>query len=332
MRRPALSRPAALALALAAAAACNTGFEPQYRVKDLRVLAVRSRAAGSTAADVGPGDTLLLDALFANPRRRAGLTVTWYGCLPVASERLPPCARPEYLADPSRLAAAAADAASGVLLLGACQPSAPPDDDGCGIAVPVPPAEDLGPALDFVVDLALSNPAFSCRLYAEVPVVAVVEAEGRRAVALKTVRIAIPESRLPASLRDVYVVNTNPSAGAIVRAPTAAEGCGGGVEVDGVQPFPAGETVLCASVAGEAPQEFQTCNDRGREIVVEEFEWQWYVATSGEFPDEDGGVGNATGQRTDFVRPAGAFRLWAILRDERGGTDWLRADVGAVAP
>jgi hypothetical protein len=329
MRRLPSVRAVAVALALALAPGCNTGFEPQYRVKDVRVLAVRSRAAGSPSADVGPGDTLLLDALFANPLRRVGLTVTWYGCLPVASERLPPCTDPDLLADPGRLAAAAADPRSGVLLLGTCRPSDPPDDDACGIAVPVPDTAALDEALRFVVDVALSDPSFSCRLYAELPVVAVVEAEGRRALALRRVRIAVPEARLPAELRGIYVVNTNPAPGTIVRAPTAADGCGGGIEVDG-GPFPAGRTVLCATIAGEAPQQFQSCGAFGRETVVEDLEWQWYVATSGEFPEEDGGVGNATGQRIDFVRPAGPFRLWAIVRDERGGAAWLREDVGAA--
>jgi hypothetical protein len=331
MRPLPAARPALAALSLAVAAACDTGFAPQYRVEDVRALAVRSRAAGSPSADVGPGDTLLLDALFANPLGRAGLTVTWYGCLPFPDERVLSCAHPDFLADPGRLAAAAAIPDSGVLLLGTCQPAAP-GEDACGISVPIPPADDprIAAVLKFVVDDALERPAFSCRLYAELPVVAVVEAEGRREVALKRVRIAVPESLLPEELRGIYVVNTNPSAGAIVRAPTAPEGCGGGTEVDGVQPFPSGRTVLCATIVGEAPQQFQTCGAFGREVVTEDVEWQWYVAPAGEFPEEDDGVGNATGQRVDFERPPGPFRLWAILRDERGGTSWLRRDLAAA--
>jgi hypothetical protein len=41
----------------------------------------------------------------------------------------------------------------------------------------------------------------------------------------------------------------------------------------------------------------------------------------GEFP-EFSGLGNATGSDVEYTRPAGAFTLWVILRDGRGGAGW----------
>ncbi len=41
-------------LSAALLAACNTGFEPQYRVRDLRVLAVKSRLAAGTVGGRRP--------------------------------------------------------------------------------------------------------------------------------------------------------------------------------------------------------------------------------------------------------------------------------------
>jgi hypothetical protein len=317
--------------AFALLAACDTGFAPQYRIQDLRILAVRAQVQGTPAtADALPGDTLQLEALVVNPQGLPGLAVTWYGCLPPASEALSPCADPELLSDPARLPAAANDPASGVLRLGACTPAA--GADRCSIAFAVPgPADPEGPlvqaALDFVQGVALAEPAFRCRLYAELPVVAVAEAGGARRLAVKRVRITERPERLDPALRDYYVVNLNPTAEDVTRAPAGSGSCAGAASLD-PSSLPAGESVLCGARGGTS-QDFNVCDEDGnRERVAESADWQWY-ATAGEFPEFEG-VGNATGSPVDFVRPRSAFTLWAILRDGRGGEDWLRRDVAPL--
>jgi hypothetical protein len=314
--------PHALLLAVAALTSCDTSLEPQFLVKDLRVLAVRSQVVGSALADASVGDVVALEVLVANPRGRAGLRVTWYGCLPAGDESLPPCADPTYLSAPERLAAEAASGSGAVLGLGACAPS--PGDGRCGIAVAVPP--EIRPAINFVVGVALDEPAFACRLYADMPVVAVVEAEGKRELAVKRVRLTPLPEDVPESLRETYVRNRSPAVVDVRRIPTEDGSCSGGADVAPGTPFPAGSGFLCGRAAAESIQTFNVCDPEGIRTVHEDLDWQWY-ATDGEFPEFDG-IGNATGTPVEFVRPAGPFTLWAILRDGRGGEDWLRRDFG----
>jgi hypothetical protein len=317
-----------LAVALAVALpACNTGFAPQYRVDDVRVLAIRAGAQGSSSADVGVGDVLRLDALVANPLGRAGVTVRWYGCLPAPSEALPPCERPEFLEDPARLAAEAERPGSLVRALGACEPA--PGGEGCGILFPLSSVTaELETALGFFLDVARANPAFRCRLYAELPVVAIAEGAGRAQLSLKSVRVVPSFSDVEGTeLEAGWSLNLNPIAAEILRAGPDPSSCEAGFPVAGA-PFPAGETVVCALAGSGSVGEYPSCDAQTPVTVPEDLEWQWY-ATGGEFPEFDG-IGNATGSVVDFARPAGSFRIWAILRDNRGGTDWVRRDVGAA--
>jgi hypothetical protein len=311
--------PAAAALLLAA---CNSGFAPQYRVDDVRLLDVRSRLPAGASADVAPGDTLVLDALVANPRARPDLAVTWYACLPPASDAVPPCANETYLADPHRLATV-----PGVLSLGVTPaPPAGPDPTAvASVALPlVDPATvtSLADALRFVVETATLIPTFRCRLYAELVVVAVAEAGGLRSTAVKRVRVVVPPGLLPDPTFDLYQLNLNPRAAEVVRDPDDEEKCTGGISI-ATPPFPLGKRTLCGKPASGAAQQVLICNPDGTTTpAAEDLEWQWYV-TAGEFPDESGGVGNAQGGHVAFTRPSGPFWLWAILRDRRGGSDWV---------
>jgi hypothetical protein len=96
-----------------------------------------------------------------------------------------------------------------------------------------------------------------------------------------------------------------------------------------VTPYVRGETVLCGIVRSGSTQLYNVCDAAGvPEPVREGISWQWYV-TAGEFPDADG-IGNATDNPIDFIRPAGAFTLWGIVRDGRGGEWWLTRYVEAA--
>ena len=309
---------APVVLAALALAGCNTGFEPQYRVTDLRVLAIRSMVQGSTSADAYPGDTIVLDALVANPLARPGLTVTWFGCFPVANESLLPCADPSFLEDPRKLAT---------------DPRVTPLGIGESLTLPIDPSV-VSSALAFVKAIATAEPVFRCRLYTELVVIALAEAQGRRSAALKRVRVTPPPSELVGTdLEGVYVLNLDPDVFRVSRAPTDRSTCGGSTALD-AGPFPAGRTVLCGGAASGSRQQFNDCvpDESGTAVTLvstpEDLTWQWYV-TAGEFP-EFGGIGNANGSDLEFTRPREAFTLWTILRDGRGGEDWATFVVSAL--
>lgn len=305
-----------LAAAALLLAACNTNVDPQFRVDDVRIMAVRSGVAAGAAADVQPGDTLVLDALVANPLGRPGLAVQWFGCLPTPDEAVSPCSDLATLSDPSRLVG---------------NPSAVFLGSGARVEYTIPPLTD---ALAFAIRTAQRQPTYACRLYAELVVVIVAAAEGKRSVAVKSVRVLPTAAQLAAAgVTSYYALNHNPKADDVRRAPSDPDTCTGGSSV-GEGPFPEGKTVICGvenSVPGTyTVDRFNLCNPDGSITAGqdESLSWQWY-ATGGDFPDV-GGVGNARGDHVDFTRPPGAFTLWGILRDGRGGADWVSFAVSAL--
>jgi hypothetical protein len=328
---------AAAALALLAAAGCDASFTPQHLVRDLRVLSIRAEVVGSPApgvADPDVGETLRLAALVADPRSRPDLRVEWYACIPDPAVTVPPCLDPDALRDLDRL-----PALPGVVQL------------GVGLEIDAPVPAELQPAVDALVARAASRPELACTLYAELPVVAVARAGSEARVAVKPARVA------PRDDRSAYVRNVNPTIAAARSSPESAARCGGGLLLvrpcataadcgAGVacvaaaaatprgptgacdDPLPRGAQDLCASAGAQSAQIQDQCDPAGNRFpLAEELRWQWY-ATGGSF-DTDGGafdLGNATGDRIGFTPPEGPFTLWLILRDGRGGEDWLRRD------
>lgn len=311
MKRPLLLLAAAVLLA-----ACNLNVDPQFRVKDVRILAVRARVAQAplVLADVYPGDTVLLDALVANPLGRAGLTVSWFACLPPASDAVTPCADVQTLRDPTRLVPLATGPNPTVLAL-------PP---GPSTQLAIPP---LSAPLAWAIQRAVEQPTYACRMYQEIVVVVVAEAEGKREVAVKTVRVKPPSGDITgAGVPDLYVLNHDPAIGDVFRAPLDADACAGGAPL-AASPFPPGRTVVCATAQDRSIEQYAVCDPDGVTSRDESLGFQWYV-TDGDFP-KVGGVGNATGDHLDFDRPPGPFTLWTILRDGRGGDDWVTVAVSA---
>ncbi len=317
-------------LALALAAACDTNFSPQYLVEDLRILAVRAQVAGSLAADADLGDTVRLSALVANPRGRAPLRVRWATCIPDGTEALPPCLDANALRDLDRLLADPR-----VVALG----------EGTEIEVTVP---EIAGAFDRIIARAEADPAYACSLYLELPVLVVAEAGGERQLAVKRVRLTPRSETEGTDLAGAYVTNSNPVPLAVRRVPEDGVPCAEGVPVlvpcwdasscDGAEcgpdgycaaAFPEGRGVLCARPdPGAADPPYNQCApDGARTPFFESLDWQWYV-TAGRFPGFSG-VGNATGDDVDFEPPDGAFTIWAILRDGRGGEAWLAREVPA---
>lgn len=322
MRPPLTKLPLPLALALGLAA-CALDAPQQYLVPDLRILAVRDWVATTAFADADEGEQVNLEALVANPRQRAGVTVDWYVCPPWSGGPLPSCLDPQRLASPDTLPARP-DVAP--LAGAAMAPGGSPLSLVSRVSVTVPTAQ-VGPALDALVAAAKLEPSLRCRLFIEIPVVAIVRAEGIAEVALKRVRLS-PTTRVSGDpdLAGIYVLNMNPAVGTLWMNPTDVETCSTGVVV--TTPLPAGEVTFCATAGAESVQTFNQCQPDGSlDGVVEELEFQWYVsagAIAGASFD-----GNATGSHVEVTPPSGPFTLWGILRDGRGGTDWEVLELSA---
>jgi hypothetical protein len=105
-----------------------------------------------------------------------------------------------------------------------------------------------------------------------------------------------------------------------------ADACAGGISLSS-GPFPSGRTTICGTARFPSAEVFNVCDPNAITPTDENLGWQWYV-TDGDFP-KVGGVGNASGDHVDFDRPSGPFTLWAILRDGRGGDDWVTLAVSA---
>jgi hypothetical protein len=195
----------------------------------------------------------------------------------------------------------------------ATTPGVFPMGSGAAVSFPVP-ADD--PALALFAEAVRSGivpPAYACRLYLELGVVAVVRADGREELGEKRVRITVPEAAA------TYARNANPAVGAVLRA-ASEEACAEGAPVE-EPPFPAGPTFLCGFNGADAAEPYTLCGPDGViGVDLESLSWQWYVS-AGEFPDA-GGIGNATGDSPEFEAAGGPFTLWVILRDGRGGVGW----------
>lgn len=358
----AVRRPLALLASslLALAAGCNTGFAPQYRVTDLRVLAVRSQVVGMAthAADADLGDTVRLTALVANPLARQPLQIRWRACAPSATELLSPCLDPQWLATPERFDTPEA-ANLGVFALEEV-PGATLAPDGTWIEVPLtdPGVQAIiQQAFDQAIQFAIDNPPYRCTLYVELPVVVIVEAGGLQQVSVKRVRLT-PKSQIQSNqdLAGKYILNVNPGITGLYFDPSDQDSCVGGaplaVTCDALScdtaetcepdpqgglpvcaPLPGGldatPRVLCGRIDDRFTQEFNQCSPSGTPVAFDErTTWQWYT-TGGSLSDADG-VGNATSAHPKLTRPQEAFTLWLLLRDGRGGEAWLRRDFAAL--
>jgi hypothetical protein len=353
VRRAPLRVALAAPLAWALVAACNAGFPPQWRVDDLRILAARAEVVGSgpaPPADPDAGETVRLTALVANPRGLPGVQVRWKACLPAEGQVSSPCLDPSLLRDPARL-----DTTPGVLDLGV----------GESVTVTLPPSlapllqalvdqarQDPPRACTAYAEvpvLALASAGGTTRIAAKT-----VRATPWRALA---------QAQLPGGyVRNTNPVLGAVRAGAsdtgacsggvpVARSCASDADCAGtacapepgGPDAPGAcaDPMPAGRLDLCARVADPptpppdppvvmGSQIYDECRADGTvESFFEGLTWQWY-ATGGVLERTDGSapgdLGDVTGQLVRFTRPEGAFTLWLILRDGRGGEDWLRRD------
>jgi hypothetical protein len=309
-------------LSLLLLAACGVDAPKQYRVPDVRILAIRNRVGTSAFADADRDELVNVEALVANPLGRAPITVEWYGCLPwipSLGAPPPPCLDGQRLAHPDSFAATpgVTRLGGGVVAPGVSSTSLVTID-----LLTVQPAVDATFAA--LVAAAGLDPSLKCRLYAELPVVAIARAEGIAEVAVKRVRLSPIQRVQGTALEGIYARNVNPAIGTIYVNPTADGACATGQPLS--TPLPPGEVTLCATASANSAQVYNQCQPDGSLLGVEEaLEFQWYVsagAISG-----SSFSGNAVGGDVKLTPPAGPFTTWAILRDGRGGADWRVLDL-----
>jgi hypothetical protein len=311
-----------LAAALLPLSACIGTTPQQYEVIDLRILAIRDRvvpAAPISLADAEPTDSVELTALVANPSGGA-TTVDWYACPPPLSSPPPSCLDGQALARPSDFPG---------------RPDVTPLGSGLAVTVDLsspavaPLAASVGAAIGALIAATGGTPELACSLFVDLPVVAIARSGGAVQVAVKRVRIVPPPAALlllPPELQGAYVRNLNPVLESLLANPSDRDACG----VSGASPgggpvttsLPGSPVTLCVHPSDSSTQVPNLCRAGGvSPAPAEDLEAQWYVS-AGTIAGADFD-GNATGAWVELTPPAGSFTLWVILRDGRGGTDWL---------
>ncbi|HYG67651.1 MAG TPA: hypothetical protein VD838_08330, partial [Anaeromyxobacteraceae bacterium] len=255
----------------------------------------------------------------------------WFACLPAVGEALPPCLDPAWLREPDRLVSA-----PGVTLLA----------EGEALDTVELPLPDVTAALEAAAALGEVDPAYACRPYAELAVVLVVDADGVRQLAMKTIRIAATDDAAE------YVLNGNPAIHELRLHPTVEDGCDGlllasecdaDADCEGAAclgagdgrrgrcdgpdvALPAGTFDLCAWPDWRKVQRYDVCAPDGTRSARHETPgWQWYVSAG--TLDPTNAVGNATGERITLTRDGtGPFTIWILVHDGRGGEGWMRFD------
>ncbi len=284
-------------------AACNTGFQNQSIVVDLRVLAVRSDPA-EVVVDVDPADLanvqlpdVTFTALVADPQGPVTLAYTWTACPVTDTLRCD---------DPSAPNLRFADATSD-------------DLDG------KPPTGKLTVTVD-LLRAALAADTFLGLGGVPVQVELVIRPAGapddEAVFASKKIVYAprIPPGRLP---------NQNPTIAELTAdsvpfdaGSTLSVAVGQKVTFEPVEPDGARETYAVPTLDG------------GERVFTESLRYSW-LATGGSFSDEHTGgpvdlFGNHPLLRTKWTA-AGltgtVVDLWVVQRDERGGTYWTKRSI-----
>ena len=297
---------------------CNTGFEPQYRVTDLRVLAIRSQVQRrAPLADAAPRRHPRPRRARREPARarRADASRGSRACPP--RDESPAALRRPGVPRGSRARLAARRAPS----TGRARPRA----SRCtAVAVRSHPATALDDGARVRRRLTRGAArATQCRLYAELVVVAVAEARGTRSIALKRVRItprAGRSRRSRARRTRTTRTPTRRSRTSSARPATAPPATGGAVARRRALPRRARPSSAASREPGSV-EKFTVCGpDGARTSTPEERSRLAVVRDRGRVPRVRRRRRERDGQRTwtSSARRA-PFTLWVILRDGRGG-------------
>jgi hypothetical protein len=314
---PRLLCPSIVAFSLAAAlAGCGEDFDPFNRINTLRVLAIKAEPASP-----GPGETTTLSTLIFTPPALMGdggpapVTYQWSWCpLPGSANQGYPCSVSE-----AELQSMAMQAGIAV----------PRYDLGTGATAML--THGLNPLLLQQICAGIEGlpQTIDCEGGFPVQVKLVVKAGGDEVVAVRTLRLRFGTSE----------ANANPRIdGLAIRLPETM--------VD----LPIGETpevtvpravasLLKASVPLELVAERYTGKDENMQVAMlrEQLTLTWFVETGdtdeertrwveGGFRPEKTFENEWTPERVKDYAP-GTSRVVVVIRDNRGGVDWLGAAV-----
>ncbi len=334
-----------LAVALATSA-CVSGFDRNDQtVNSLRILGVSNHidnGDGVDWADADVGDVVTLKALVANPRNVPDVTVSWVTCIPSLDNNVTPCTSETVLRQPADLIDMAQnDPTSGVILLGV----------GETIQFTVP--AELQGLMDALIARADANLNAQCALYLPAPIIIIAQAsDGTTVNAVKNLRLS-PWSRVGPTASDPalqhYIRNANPTitALAIPDDKSACAGqtlvsscktdadCGGALcSADGwcpPAPFPTGATTVCGQIPDVDNQSFYFCGMDGvdgSQLEYPAITWYETAGTESSISNTNTAGTPTLAARTFQIinRPPGPFTLYGVVRDGRGGENWIAQD------
>jgi hypothetical protein len=310
LSNPSLRRIAAAPLLLAALS-CGETFQPATRIAGLRVLSIRA-----SPPDLSPGESATLTALVVDPRApsRAN-TFLWLACDPdPRALEQPSCAKYETLQDPAALLRAG-KLPTGVRLLGA----------GNGIRFSAPDklfehvaADDLNRrrgVFSLVLLLALGAPPPADLSAEELTslFLKVQKKEVDAVIAVKRIRIA-----------EDAAYNKNPTIKAVK---IGEEVWPAGLRPAKVRP---GEALPLVGLAEEGSVEhFTQIDAQGQSLEKDEkLIFSWFV-TTGELATQRTPAEEAEDQTLvapflfSSVPASRRGTMYAVLRDGRGGADWM---------
>lgn len=279
----------ALALAILFAAGCTSEFDPASFVDKLRLLAVKAEPP-----DVAPGFATMLSATTANPGGSAP-TITWDACL------LPPPPATGEAVNQDCIALPEGD------------PSLVPFGQGDSVAATMPM---LSPSM-------IGLPDQTNGFY--LPVRVKLDTGGSSLVAFFRLRIFL--GALTAN-----PPNHNPSLTGIFTVPVADAGAAEESPLDPTTPATVHENYqlnLRALVTGDSQEAYKVYDGDPRTTpprdVTETVRISWFT-TAGRFTNDVTGVDkpDTTLILDKHLPPSGSvIDLWAVARDERGGSDVL---------
>jgi hypothetical protein len=350
-----MNKPALVAAAAVALAACNPDFDPASQVDGLRVLAVQAEPPeiGPTPAEGGAALTsLVLRPDWTSDATRE-TTILYLACTPTPGDPTPsPCVLLASLRDPTMVLADAAQATCDAAPAAGPQPIAFAgaevcDRSGCapavlpgGAALPAPelalpegygfdalpagaPERILGveaAVLAFALDATveeLAADAGACPLASIATRLSELWTARQHVLSVKRVQIRGPEAPdLP---------NRNPAIDGIQAGSTE-------LVADGATPVAAGVVALTPFLSAEAAalvDEYTELDVTGAPLghEVEEWVYSWF-STAGELEDLHT---RGTAQEEWTVAAGETALVAAVVRDLRGGVAWQVREV-AVGP
>jgi hypothetical protein len=286
---------------------------PNVEIDEATVRAPKVLAVRAVPAEAAPGDTITWEAVVGAPNGVALAEPGWSRCdarRPLAE--LGPVARACFDDEAARTALGEGLAITTALPRNSCSlfgPNPPPAKPGEAGGRPVDADRTGGYYHPFVVALGAARDAAFARVFCGLA----------GATQAESVRYATEYRR-----------NTNPIVAsiAVVRGGVATE-----LGEDPPLAITAGETLeLEVRWPPESVERYLRRGDEGALTETSESLRASFFVTGGAVADPRVGATAANAARTAYEAPAepGEVRVWAVLRDERGGVGWLDRRVRVV--